>query len=156
MSYFIKSWFPLFPTPPSPALCYICLLFPFQSYLVGVGPCGSLSHPPPTGRRMSLPCPPMLLGECNACIRESKVHKAFSLSELPPGMELQTICFELPWLSTFAVEASVLSTWTPQCMPQKDSKDQRLISFQIDWFVSLLYKGLSRIFSSTTVQKLNF
>ena len=111
--YFMQSWFPLVPTPQSPALCHICLLCPFQSYLVSGGPSGSLSHPPPPGPRMPLPCLQCCWGECNTCISGPRLHRAFSLSELPPGVELQTICLELPWLGTFAVEASVLSTWRP-------------------------------------------
>ena len=121
---FMESCFPFVPHPVTRSL-HICLLFPFQSYLVGVGPCGSLSHPPPTGRRMSLPCPPMLLGECNACIRGPSVHIDFSLSEFPPGVELQTICLDLLWLGTFAVEASDLSTWRPSVDASAESAGVR-------------------------------
>ena len=42
-------------------------------------------------------------GECNTCIGRPSVHRAFSLSELPPGVELQTICLELPWLAEKAM-----------------------------------------------------
>ena len=73
-------------------------------------------------------------GECNACIGEPRVHRAFSLSELPPGVELQTICLELPWLGTFAVEASVLSTWTPQCMSQLRQQGSE-VDFLSHWLV---------------------
>ena len=34
-------------------------------------------------------------------------------SEIPPGVELQTICLELQWLGSFAVEEYILSTWRP-------------------------------------------
>ena len=111
--YFMQSWFPLVPKPQSPALCHICLLCPFQSYLVSDGPSGFLSHPPPPGPRMPLPWPPMLLGRMKRLYQEPRVHRAFSLSELPPGEELQTVCLELPWLGTFAVEASIVSTLKP-------------------------------------------
>ena len=53
----------------SQALCHICLLCPFQSYLVSGGPSGSLSHPPPPGPRMPLPWPPMLLGRMQRMYR---------------------------------------------------------------------------------------
>ena len=110
--YFMQSWFPFVPTPQSPALCHICLLCPFQSYLVSGGPSGSLSHPPPPGPMafLGLQC---CWGEWNACIEGPREHRDFSLSELPPGVELQTICLKLPCLGTFVVEASVLSVWRP-------------------------------------------
>ena len=66
-----------------------------------------------TGNTVPLPIaragPPSTL--LFACISGPRLHRAFSLSELPPGVELQTICLKLPWLGTFEVEACVLSTW---------------------------------------------
>ena len=109
--YFMRSWFPFVPTAQAPALCHICLLCPFHSYLVSGGPSGSLSHHPPPGPRMPFLGLQFCWGECNSGIGGPRVHRAFSLSELPSGVELQIICLELPWLGTFAVEASVLSTW---------------------------------------------
>ena len=109
--YFMQSWFPLVPTPQSPALCHICLLCPFLAYLVSGGLSRSLSHLPPPGPRMSLPWSPMLLGRMQCMY--PWVHRAFCFSELPPGVELQTIFLELPWSGTFAVETSVLYTWRP-------------------------------------------
>ena len=95
-------------------------------------------------------------GECNACIRGPRVHRAFSLSELPPGVELQTLCLELPWLGTFAVEASVLSTWRPSVDASAETAGLRgWFPFRLTGLIPFLYKGLSRILSSTTVQKLN-
>ena len=111
--YFMQSWFPFVPTPQSPALCHICLLCPLQSYLVSGGPSGSLNHTPPPGHRMPLPWPPMLLGSMQCMYQETQGKREFSLSELPPGVELQTICLELPWLGTFAEEASILSIRRP-------------------------------------------
>ena len=52
----MQSWFPFVPTPQSPALCHICLLCPFQSYLVSGVPSGSLSYPPSPGPRIPLAC----------------------------------------------------------------------------------------------------
>ena len=117
--YFMQRWFPLVPTPQSPALCHICQFCPFQSYLVSICPSGFLSHAPSPGPRMPLPCPPMHV--CNACNRGPRVRREFSLSELLPGVELQTICLELPWLGTFSVEASILSNWRPPVDPSAES-----------------------------------
>ena len=95
-------------------------------------------------------------GECNACIERSRVHRAFSLSELPPGVELQTICLELPWLGTCAVEASVLFTWRPSVDTAAKRAGVRIwFPFRLTGLISLLYKGLSRIFTNIAVQKLN-
>ena len=94
-------------------------------------------------------------GECNACIGGPRIHRTFSLSELPPGVELQTICLELPWLGTFEVEASVLSTWRPSLDASVESAGVTgWFPFRLTGLISL-YKGLSRISSRTTVQKLN-
>ena len=140
----------------SSALCQLCLLCPFQSYLVSGGPSGSLSHPPPPGPRMPLPCLQCCWGVCNACISGPRLHRAFSLSELPPGVELQTICLKLLWLGTFEVEACVLSTWRASVDASAEPAGVTgWFLFRLTGLMSLLYKGLSRIFSSTTVQKLN-
>ena len=73
-----------------------------------------------------------------------------------PGVGLQTICLELSWLGTFAVEASILSTWRPSVDDSAESAGVTgWFPFRLNGLTSLLYKGLSRIFSSTTVQKLN-
>ena len=154
--YFMQSWFLLVPTLQSQALCDICLLCPYQAYLVSGGPSGSLSHPPPPGPRMPLPCLQCCWWECNTCIGGPRVHRAFSLSELPPGVELQTICLELPWLGIFEVEASVLSTWRLSVdAPAESAGVTGWFPFRLTGLISLFYKGLSRIFSSITVQKLN-
>ena len=95
-------------------------------------------------------------GDCNTCIGGPKVHRAFSLSDLPPGVELQTICLDLPWLGTFEVEASVLSTWRPSVEASAETAGVRgWFPFILTGLIFLLDKGLSRIFSSTTVQILN-
>ena len=95
-------------------------------------------------------------GKCNTCIGRLRIHWDFSLSQLPPGMELQTICLELSWLGTFAVEASILSTWRPSVDASAKTAGVRCwFPFRLTGLISLLNKGLSRIFSSITVQKLN-
>ena len=149
----MQNWFPLVPTLHSPALCHICLLCPSQSYLVNGDPSGSLSHPPPPVPRMPLPWPPMLLGRCNTCIRRASVHRAFSLSflqrwsyNLLGPATVRHFCSGS--ICSFHLEA--LSRWLSW-----DSRGQKLISFRVTSLISLLYKGLSRVFWSTTVQKLS-
>ena len=152
VTYFMQSWFPSVPTPQSPALCHICLLCPFQSYLVMVAPVDPWAILLFQGTQclfLGLQC---CWGECNACIRRPRLHRAFSLSELPPGVQLQTICLELPWLGTFAVETSILSTWRPPV--DASAKTAGVRGWCPFWLIGLnflLYKGLL----STTVQKLN-
>ena len=46
--------------------------------------------------------------------------------------------------------------WSFSFSISPSSEYSRLISFRIDWLISLLSKGLSRIFSNTTVQKHQF
>ena len=154
--YFIQSWFPLVPTSQSPGLCHICLLCPFQSYLVSGGPSGSLSHPPPPGPRMPLPWPPMLLGRMQRMYWEIQGTQSLQPFWASLWVGLQTVCLELPWLGTFAVEASILSTWRPSVDASAETAGVRgWFPFRLTGLISLLYKRLSRIFSSTTVQKLN-
>ena len=69
-----------------------------------------IPEPSPSSRvQNALPCLQCYWGECDTCIRGPRLHRAFSLTELPPGVELQTICLKLPCLGTFEVEASILS-----------------------------------------------
>ena len=152
----MQSWFPLVPTPQPPALCHIFLLCPFQSHLVsGGGPSGSLSHIPPQGPRMPLPWPPMLLGRMQRMYRGTQ-----GTQSLQPFWASSrggvTNCLELPWLGTFAVEASLLSTWRTSVDASPESAGVTgWFPFRLTGLISLFYKGISRIFSSTTVQKLN-
>ena len=111
-------------TPDTSSL-QICLLCPLQSQFVSGGHSGSLSHPPPPRHAMPLPCLQCCWRECNACIRGPSVHIDFSFSEFPPGVELQTICLDLLWLGTFAVEASDLSTWRPSVDASAESAGVR-------------------------------
>ena len=133
--YFMQSWFPLVPTPQSPALCHICLLCPFQSYLVSGGPSGSLSHPPPPGPRMPLPWPPMLLGRMQHMYRWTQGTQSLqpfwassrggATNYLLGAAMVRHFCSGS--IHSFHLEAlSRCLSW--------DSRGQRLISFQIDWF----------------------
>ena len=152
--YFMESWFPFAPHPVTSSLSHMpALSFPVLLDKWWPQWIPEPSHHP--GPRMPLPCLQCCWGECNACIRGPRVHRAFSLSELPPGVELQTICLYLPWLGTFSVEASVLSTWRPLVDASAEPEGVTCwFPFKLTGLISLLYKGLSRIFSSTTVQKL--
>ena len=155
VKFFMQSWFPFVPTPQSPALCHICQFCPFQSYLVSGGPSGYLSHPPTSGPKMPLPWPPMLLGRMQCMYWETQGTQSLQPFWSSPWVGLQTVCLELPWLGTFAVETNILSTWRSSVDASAETAGVR------GWFpfrltgVILLYKGLWRIFSSTTVQKLN-
>ena len=156
VKFFMQSWFPFVPTPQSPALCHICQFCPFQSYLVSGGPSGYLSHPPTSGPKMPLPWPPMLLGRMQHIYRETQGTQSLQAFWASPWVGLQTVCLELPWSGTFAVEPSILSTWRPSVGASADTAGIRVwFPFTLTGLISLFYKGLSRIFSSTTVQKLN-
>ena len=148
--YFMQSWFPLISTPLSPALCHVCLLCRFQSYLVTGSPSGSLSHPPPPGPR----CPFLGLqcywGECNHIIGRPRVHRAFSISELLHGWgyklfawscnPLQCSCLENPrdggalWAAIYGVAQS----WTrlkrlsssSSSIPFWEPRESNLVSLQ--------------------------
>ena len=54
------------------------------------------------------------------------------------------------WVSSLHQMARVLEL---QLQHSPSNEYSGLISFRIDWLISLLSKGLSRVFSSTTVQK---
>ena len=129
--YFMQSWFLLVPTR---VLCHICLLCPFQSYLVSGGLSGSLSHLPPPAPRMSLPCPPVLLGRMQHMHRETQ-----STQSLQPFWDsywggATNYLLGAAMVSTFAEEASFLSTWTPQCTPQIRQQGSD-VDFLSDWLV---------------------
>ena len=153
VKYFMKSWFPLVPTPQPPALCHICLLCPFQSYLVNGGPSGSLSHLPPPGPRMPLPWPPMLLGRmqrmyrgtlCTQSLQPFWASSRGGATNYFLGAALVRHCcsgsirsFHLDPSVDASAKAAGVTGWFP---------------FRLTGLISLLYKGLSRIFSSITVQ----
>ena len=154
--YFMQSWFPFVPTPQSPALCHICLLCPLQSYLVSGGPSGSLSYPALSGPRIPLPWPPMLLGRMQRMYRETQgtlnlqpfwaSSRGGATNYLHGAAMVRRFC-------SGSIRSFHLETLS-RCLSW-DSRGQKLISFQIDLFDLFVEEGLSRIFSSTAVQKLN-
>ena len=132
---FMQSWFPLFPIPQSPALCHICLLCPFQSYLVSGGPSESLSHPPPPGPRIPLPWPPMLLRRMQRIYQwtqgtQSLQHFWASSRDGATKYLLGAAMVRLfcgGRIHSFHLEAlSRCLSWV--------SRSHMLMSFQIDWF----------------------
>ena len=116
---------PFYPTPSHQlSATYGCSLF-FQSYLVSDGPNGSLSHPTPPGPRIPLPWPSMLLGRMQWMYQETQGTQSLQPFWVSPWVGLQTVCLELPWLGTFAVEASVLSSWRPSIVTSAETAEVR-------------------------------
>ena len=65
-----------------------------------------------------------------------------------------------PESGSFPISQSVPIRW-PKCWSfnlsiSPSNEYSGLISFRMDWLISLLSKGLSRVFSNTTVQKHQF
>ena len=60
-----------------------------------------------------------------------------------------------PWIRVFSNESALHIRWPKDWSfsISPSNKYSRLISFKIDWLVFLAAKGLSRVFSSTAVQK---
>jgi len=150
--YLMESWFPFVPHPVTRSLWHM----PALSFPVLVGKWWpQWGHTPPPGPRMPFPWHPVLLGRMQHMYRETQGTRGFQSFWAAPWVRLQTICLELPWLGTFAVEASILSTWRPSVDASAETAGvTSWFPFRLTGLISLLYKGLSRIFSSTAVQKL--
>ena len=69
---------------------------------------------------------------------------------LPPSI--------FPSIRVFSNESALCFRWPKYCSFGISSSNEysRFISFRVDWLISLLSKGLSRVFTSTTVQKHQF
>jgi len=141
--YFMESWFPFVPHPFTSSLPHM----PALSFPVLLGKWWSQWIPEPTplpGPIMSLPWPPCCWGECNACVERHRVHKALSLSELLHGWGYKLFGaamvrhFCSGSIHSFHLEAlSRCLSW--------DSMNQRLISFQINWFDLVVYGTLKNL-----------
>ena len=119
----------------SPALCHICLLCPFQSYLVSVGSSGSLSHTPPPGPRMPLPWPPVLLGRMPRMYRwtqDTQSLQPFWASSRGGATNYLLGAAMVRHFCSGSIRSFHLEGLR-RCLSW-DSRDQWLISFQIDWF----------------------
>ena len=152
----MQSWFPLVPTPQSSDLCHICLSCPFQSHLVSGGVSGSLSHLPSPGPRMPLPWPPVLLGRMQRMYHWTQGTQSLqpfwassrdgATNYLLGAAMVKHLCSGS--IRSFHLYPSVHSS-------AKTAGVRGWFPFWLTGLISLLYKRLSRIFSSTTVQKLN-
>ena len=99
-----------------------------------------------------LPCPSLSPGVCSHLSPLTWwCHPTISSFVAPFSSCLQSIfsnelavCFRWPkyWNLSFNISPS--------------NELSGLISFRVDWLISLLSKGLSRVFSSTTIQKHQF
>ena len=152
----MQRWFPLVLTTQSSALCHICLPCPFQSYLASGGPRGSLSHLPPPGPRMPLPWPLMLLGKMQCMYRGTQGTQSLqpfwassrdgATNYLLGAAMVKHLCRGS--IRSFHLYPSVHSS-------AKTAGVRGWFPFWLTGLISLLYKRLSRIFSSTTVQEFN-
>ena len=103
-----------------------------------------------------LPSPSLSPRVCsNSCPLSQWCHPTISSSVIPFSSCLQSfsasVSFPLfQWVTSLHEVAKVLEL---QLQHQSFSEYSGLISFRIDWFDLLQSKGLSRVFSSTTVWK---
>ena len=69
---------------------------------------------------------------------------------LPPSI--------FPSIRVFSNESALCFRWPKYCSFGISSSNEysRFISFRVDWLISLLSKGLSRVFCGTTVKKQQF
>ena len=100
-------------------------------------------------QRARLPCPSPTPGAySNSCPSRWWCHPTISSSVLP---------FSSSQHQVFSSESALCIRWPKDwnfrfnISPSNECSG--LISFRIDWFVLLLSKGLSRVFSSITVRK---
>ena len=74
-----------------------------------------------------------------------------------PLLHLLLLLSIFPRIRVFSNESALCIRWPKywsfsiSISPSSEYSD--LVSFRTDWFISLLFKGLSRVFSSTTIQK---
>ena len=154
--YFMQSWFPLVPKPQSPGLCHIYLLCPL---LVPVGKWWPqcIPEPSPSSTSCNAPSLPPVLLERMQCMYQGTqcTHwlqpfwassRGGATNYLLGAAMVRHFCsgsirsFHLDPSVHVLVKKIVVRGWFP---------------FRLTVLISLFYKGLSRIFSSTTVQKLN-
>ena len=94
------------------------------------------------------------------------LHKLLSIESVMPSKHL-ILCHPLLLLPSIFSSISVFSNesvlhirwpkyWSFSFTISPSSEYSGLISFSMDWWISLLFKGLSRVFSNTTVQKHQF
>ena len=102
-----------------------------------------LHCPSPSPRACSNSCP--LSWWCHSTISSSVIPFPSCLQSFPPSGSFQMTLLCIRWPECWSFSFSI--------SPSKEYSG--LISFRMDWFISLLSKGLSRVFSNTTVQNIN-
>ena len=99
-----------------------------------------------------LPCPPLSPTVCsNSCPLSQWCHPTISFSVVPFSC-LQSF----PAWGSFLLRITWPKYWRFSFSISPFNEYLGLISFRIDWLISLLTKGCSRVFSSTKVQKHQF
>ena len=98
-----------------------------------------------------LPCPSSTIAACsNSCPLSHWCHPTISSSVVPFSSHLQSFAASVsPSISSLNQVANYWS-FSPS------NEYSGLISFRMDWLDLLLSKGLSRVFSNTTIQKHQF
>ena len=101
-----------------------------------------------------LPCPSLSPGVCsNSCPLSQWCHSTLSSSVTPFFSCPQS----LPALGSFSNESALRIRWPKywgfNFSISPSNEYSGLISFRMDWMIYLLFKGLSVVFSSTTVRK---
>ena len=107
-----------------------------------------------------VPCPSLFLGACsNSCPLSQRCHPTILSSFVP----FPTCLPSFPALGSFSMSHFFHIRWPKYwsfsfiiSSSKEKSTPSGLISFRIDWLISLWYKGLTTIFSRTTVQKHQF
>ena len=103
-----------------------------------------------------LPCPSPTPGACsNAYPLSQWCHPTISSSVIPFSSCPQSLpASESSNKSTLHMRRTKYWSFSFSIIPSKEIPG--LISFRMDWLISLQSKGLSRVFSNTTVQKHQF
>ena len=103
-----------------------------------------------------LPCPPTAPRTCSNSVHQ--VGDAIQSSH--PLLPLLLLPSVFPSIRVFSTETVLRIRWPKywsfSFSLSPSNEYSRLISFSIDWFDLLKSKGLSRVFSNTTVQKCQF
>ena len=107
----------------------------------------------------------MLLFSCSTVSDSLRPHGLLMSFELMPSNHL--FCHPLlllpsifPSIRVFSNESALCIRWPKYCgfsfSISLSNEYSGLISFRIDWLISLQSKGLSRVFSNTTIRKHQF
>ena len=98
-----------------------------------------------------LPCPSL----SPSLLKLTSIESVMLSSHLIPCCPLLLLPSIFPSIRVFSNESVLHIRWPKYCSFSfnPSSEYSGLISFRMDWLMSLLSKGLSRVFSNTTVQK---